>query len=112
MPKDLTCIYSTVRNASGGTRNFPFLPPHGRVLTDGQHFTMVGTPQEAVTRGRFGAETRNLEALELALESGELEIVHTPAIILEDTLNGRSKMVKLQNGNLSVTEPCYESESH
>jgi len=109
---DLTCIYTTVRNDSGKTRKFAFLPPHGVTLTAGQQFSVVGDLVDAVSRGsRFGSESRNIKALEYAINAGDLVVVHTPAPILEDSGRNVSKMVRLQNGNLVVSNPCYTSES-
>ena len=53
---DVTCMYSTVKNISGVSKNFPFLPPHGRTLAADEEVTVFGSILEAITRSndRFG----------------------------------------------------------
>ena len=37
---DLGCLYSTVKNISGGTLRFGFLPPHGKEPVSYTHLTL------------------------------------------------------------------------
>ena len=39
---DLNCLYSTVKNISGGSLKFGFLPPHGRELAAAGELTIFG----------------------------------------------------------------------
>ena len=43
LSQDTSCLYSTVKNISGGTKKFGFLPPHGKELDNNIEFTTMGT---------------------------------------------------------------------
>lgn len=105
---DLTCLFSTVKNVSGITMNFPFLPPHGRSLTNNEEVTIFGSILEAVTRSndRFGK--RDQQGLQDALEKDWLEIRNTPAPILTDEVDGDLKTIGLNTGALVLNDPCWE----
>ncbi len=108
MGLDTACLYSTVKNTSGGTKKFGFLPPHGRELAAGEEFTVFGDIKQAVIRHERTEGRRNMIALEGALRRGDLEIISTPGIILEDDSNpGSTKMLRLRNGALGITDPCW-----
>ena len=111
MSMDTTCVYSVVRNVSGQTKNFTFLPPHGRELADQEEYAIFGSILEAVSRSndRFGA--RFPDALEAALEAGDLEIRTLPKPILIDEGTLETKMITLQAGSLVLEDPCWESLS-
>lgn len=102
-------LYTTVRNISGRTRRFTFLPPHGRELANNETFTVIGDIHTAVIRGDRGESRRNLNALERALQGPvpTLEIVQTPSPILQDATTGETKMLRLNNGTLGVVSPTY-----
>jgi hypothetical protein len=109
---DLTCLYSTVKNISGGTLKFGFLPPHGRSLADDGEFTVFGNILDAVANGFDRATSRrSILAFESAIDTGKLEVVNTPAPILKDaTLTAAGGfMIVLDNGTLGVDDPCWES---
>lgn len=106
---DLSCLYTTVRNTSGGRKKFGFLPPHGRELAANEEFTVFGSVHEAVIRDERVTSRRHIQALEAAVDRGDLLIVSTPSPILEDTA-GQPKMLRMtDDGNLSVTDPCWTS---
>lgn len=103
---DTSCLYSVVRNISGATMNFPFLPPHGKELDDDEELSIFGNLLEAVNRGdRFGA--RNMDSLESALAQGFLEIRQTPAPIVLDLTTDETKMLTVDNGSLVIDDPCF-----
>jgi hypothetical protein len=111
MSRDTSCLYSTVRNTSGGRKKFGFLPPHGRELAANEEFTVFGNVQESVIRMERVTSRRNIQAFEAAISREDLLIVNTPSPIFEDR-NGHSKMLHLDGaGNLSVTDPCWQSTS-
>lgn len=108
MGLDTACLYSTVKNTSGVRKKFGFLPPHGRELAAGEEFTVFGDIKQAVIRHERTEGRRNMIALEQALKRGDLEIISTPGIILEDDSNpGSTLMLRLRNGTLGVTSPCW-----
>jgi hypothetical protein len=109
---DLTCLYSTVKNISGGKMKFGFLPPHGREVNSDTEFTVFGNVLDAVANGFDRAcSQRNIAGLERAIDQGKLEIMNTPAPILKDaTLTAAGGfMIVLDNGTLGVDDPCWES---
>jgi len=108
---DLNCLYSTVKNISGGSLKFGFLPPHGRELANAAEFTVFGNILDAVANGGAdrSARRRSVLAFESALDTGKLEVVHTPSPILKDTNDGRNYMLVVTSGTLAVDDPCWES---
>ena len=104
------CLYSTVRNVSGVTKRFPFLPPHGRQLLANEEASFFGDIREAVIRSHRNSGRRNQVALQVCLTSNPplLEIVHTPNPILEDQVSGGTLMLELRNGQLVSVDPCWQ----
>ncbi len=109
---DTTCLYSTVKNISGGTMIFGFLPPHGRELENNETFTVFGDIRQNLG-GNRGPERsvhrRDNTAFEAAIESGKLELLNTPAQILKDTVTGNPQMFVLTSGTLTTNDPCWYS---
>jgi hypothetical protein len=105
---DLSCLYSTVKNTSGSTRFFGFLPPHGKTLEADEEYTIFGNVHEAIikTKSRV-TSARNIHAFERALKDGDLTILSLPAPILEDQ-HGEPKIIRIDNyGNLVTADPCW-----
>ncbi len=112
MPVDTTCLYTTVRNTSGGKKKFGFLPPHGRELDADEEFTVFGSILEAVANANGDRVTsrRHMHAFEAAIERGDLEILATPAPLLIDQTTGATKQLRLNNGTLGTVDPCWTRE--
>ena len=111
MAIDTTCLYSTVKNVSGGTRTFGFLPPHGRTLANNEEFTVFGDIRHSLggNQGRERSVQRRAHiAFEAAVESGELEIVNTPHLILQDVTTNLPRMIQVNSGVLSSLDPCWD----
>lgn len=105
---DHSCLVSTVRNTSGGTKKFGFLPPHGKELEADEELNVFGDIKEAINRGdRFGS--RHVAAFLAALDRGDLTIVSTPAPIVFDETNEVSKVLGIDNGALDLSDPCWET---
>lgn len=108
MPLDTSCLYSTVRNTSGTEKTFGFLPPHGRKLAANEEFTVFGDIKQAIIPFERAGARRNITAFEAALRRGDIEIINTPGVILEDDSNpGSTLMLRLRNGTLGTTSPCW-----
>jgi len=109
---DTSCLYSTVKNISGGAKIFGFLPPHGRELAAAEEFTVFGDIRQNLG-GNRGSERsvhrRDNAAFEAAVEAGDLEIVSTPSPILEDVTLEIPKMLQLDSGTLSTVDPCWHN---
>lgn len=105
---DTTCMFSTVRNISGITMNFPFLPPHGKSLTNNQEYTIFGNVLESLSRSndRFGLRDQN--GFLDALRKDWLEIRNTPAPIMFDETLDSVHFIGLDNGSLTINTPCWE----
>ena len=109
---DTTCLYSTVKNISGGEMIFGFLPPHGVTLASNEEFTVFGDIRQQLggNRGSDSASAkRDRDAFEAAIADGNLEILQTPSPILKDTVTGAPKMFKLTSGTLSEVDPCWKN---
>lgn len=106
---DTTCLYSTVRNISGVTKRFGFLPPHGRELDANEQFTVFGSVLESIQRGNGdrGAPSRHITAFEAAVNQHLIEIMNTPAPIFYDTTNEEIQMLSLDGGVLSTVDVCW-----
>lgn len=111
------CLHSTVRNISGGTLTFSFLPPHGQTLENGEEMSFFGNILEAVQR-RSTSKTRVNGFLAAVAPSDTsdpddalLQILQTPNPILYDHYRDHEKMLSLHNGTLVVADPCWDSDS-
>lgn len=109
---DVSCNYSTVKNTSGVRKKFGFLPPHGRELAVNEEFTVFGDIRQALYRFERTEGRRNVTAFENALRRGDIEIINTPNVVLEDLQNpGVSKILTLRNNALGTAVPCWNAES-
>lgn len=108
---DTHCLFSTVRNASGGRMVFGFLPPHGRELQANEEMTIFGNVLDMVANfsGDRNSSRRHIHAFESAINRGDLVVVHTPAPIFQDTTTQDIKMATLAGGSLGVADPCWAS---
>lgn len=103
------CLYSTVKNTSGGTKRFGFLPPHGVQLAADGEYTVFGNILEALVRSDRATERRNFQAFSAALDRGDITIVATPAPVLVSP-NGTIRIIRVaDNGTLSSTDPCWDA---
>lgn len=112
MPVDSRCLFSTIRNTSGGRKKFGFLPPHGRELDADEEMTVFGNILEAVANanGDRVSSRRHMIAFEAAVERGDIDILNTPAPIMVDQTSGASKQLTLDGGTLGVLDPCWTRE--
>jgi hypothetical protein len=107
---DQTCFVSTVKNISGGTKRFSFLPPHGMQLDNNEEVSIVGNIIEAVGRGDRGDGKRARQALLNAVDAGHLEIIATPSPVLENA-SGDPMVLVISGSSLTLENPCWESLS-
>lgn len=110
MTTDTSCLYSTLKNVSGKTKYFGFLPPHGRRLVANQEITVFGDIGQMVQHDIERVTSRTyMQAFENALQEGFISVLKTPASILLDSSTGLNKMLTLTGGTLGVADPCWES---
>ena len=107
LTQDTSCLFSTVKNASGGRKIFGFLPPHGRTLEADEELTVFGNILEAVGDIDRVSSRRKIQALERAIDRGDLIIVKTPNPILQDVDDDTIKMLQLDSGALTAVDACW-----
>jgi len=105
---DMSCLFSTVKNNSGQKRKFGFLPPHGRELDVDEEFTLFGHVTEAMIAFERVTNKRSIDALQRSLDSGDLLILSTPNPVLQDVTTAAVQMIQLDNGSLTVVDPCWK----
>ena len=109
---DTAFLYSTIKNTSGESRYFDFLPPHGVTLADDEELQLIGDIRNTITIGKeFGQAQRTIKAFEQAVADGDLTIVSIAPMVLQDAATGNSKLLVLSGGLLSVTDMPYDSDS-
>ena len=96
------CINTTVRNMSGKSAVFGFLPPHGKKLAAGEEYTFFGSVENLLSRITSG---RKRAAFTAAVQSGDLIVVSGPTPILYDATLDVSKTIELANGTFSPVDP-------
>lgn len=98
-----SCLYSTVKNTSGVSRTFGFLPPHGVNLNPSEEYTVFGSILTCMVK------RQDQIAFAAAIDRGDITIINTPNPILLDTGNGTTKMLQLHNNTLSAVNPCWDT---
>lgn len=106
--EDVSCLQTVVKNISGRTLTFSFLPPHGVTLNNGDTYAVEGDLPDAIRNMGRGKAERNLVAMQHAIEDQVLTIVSAPNPILQDTSSGATKMITLTGGALVVAIPCFQ----
>lgn len=105
---DTTCIQTRVKNISGSSKFFGFLPPHGQTVADTADVLIDGDLVDTLMRG--GRQNkRKIAALKDALTNNYIEIIKSPGLFLYDSALTVVKTVKINNGTLSGEDPCYGS---
>ena len=99
---NIDCINTTVRNMSGKSAVFGFLPPHGKKLAAGEEYTFFGSVENLLSRITSGRKRAGFTA---AVQSGDLVVVSGPTPILYDATLDVSKTIQLDNGTFSPVDP-------
>ena len=103
-------LVTVVKNTSGVTKRFGFLPPHGMQLTANETVSVFGHLTEAVNRGdRFGK--RHMTALQAALLNDDINIQSTPGVVLLDATTGDPRTLTLSANVLDIANPSWDSLS-
>jgi hypothetical protein len=105
---DTRCLYSQIHNTSGKRLVCGFLPPHGRTLEADEIFSVFGNVLESLIRFERNEARRSIVAFEQALRRGDIEIVHTPNVIIQDQSTGDTKMLQSLGGTLGLVAPCWK----
>lgn len=110
-----SCLYSTVKNVSGATMTFSFLPPHGVELEADEEYNVVGDIAAAISRNRGATGGRYIDSLLAALSGSTndgdptLALIKTPNPILYDETAEESKMLVLDDEELGTAVACTDS---
>lgn len=103
---------STVKNTSGRTMRFGFLPPHGVRLAPDEELTLYGDIRAAISRGDPATDRRYHQAFKDALDRGDLQVTATPSQVLSDPDTGNVHTISVQGGALAISgAPWDESAS-
>lgn len=102
-------LQTKVRNTSGKTLAFSYLPPHGKSLADGEEATFDGDLLALLSSNpRF---KRKLAAFKADLASGRLALVNTPAPHAFDATLDITKVIGVDNGAVVATNPSWGTYS-
>ena len=101
----LPCLYTTVKNISGASMHFGFLPPHGVTLAEDAELSLPGDLTTRLASQHNGA--RQFAALETALTDGLVSIIKTPAVIMYDPTAENSKQLALDTTVLGTVSTCW-----
>lgn len=105
---DTRCLYSQIHNISGKRLVCSFLPPHGKVMEIDEIVSVFGNVLESMIRFERNEARRSIIAFEQALRRGDIEIVHTPNVIIQDQSTGNTKMLQSLGGTLGLVDPCWQ----
>lgn len=105
MPEDvLTCLETRVRNATGKSAFFGYLPPHGRRLAAGEVFhtnvpftTLLGSITKKRQRDAFLRD----------IKSGDLRLLATPSPVIYDSATEEGKTLTVTNGTVGSADGCW-----
>lgn len=103
MVVEVDSLRTIVRNTSGKTRKFSFLPPHGRELADDEEFSIPGDLLSQIT------SRRAREAFEDAVAAGEIQVRQTGAPIILDDDTGEPKQLVVASGAVTGEDPILPS---
>lgn len=95
-------LYTTVKNVSGKTRTFGFLGAHGKTLEDQATFSVPG---DLVAKLGNQRSKRSFNALERALQVGDLVITKSPAVYLTDVDDGSLDQLQVNENTVTTTSP-------
>jgi hypothetical protein len=98
-------LYTTVENTSGSAKVFGFLGTHGKRLEANETFTVPG---DLVAKLGGQRSQRKFKALELALTSGDLKIVSSPAVYLKSDTDDTTAELALQGRVLGTVDPQWD----
>ena len=97
---------STLVNTSGVRQYFDFLPPGGVYLEAGEEFSYTGSIYDWIRRsGNGGIREKMVTALDYCLAQGLCEIKEDPYLLLYDATNAKSKMLRVDNDKLVLSDP-------
>lgn len=98
------CLETRVRNATGKTAFFGFLPPHGRRLSAGEVFRS-NVPFQTLLAGI--TKQRQREAFLDAIRDGSLRLLSTPSPVIYDPVTEEAKTLTVTGGVVGSADACW-----
>src|SRR5687768_763573 len=106
------CLFSIVKNVSGGTKHFGFLPPHGRTLDDDEELHVFGNIFDAIYRSAGFRNQRLQDALATAINDGDLEVKTSPCLLVYDVADLATYRIGSDNAGFMAYEPDWDSDTY
>jgi hypothetical protein len=106
------CLFTIVKNVSGGTKHFGFLPPHGRTLDADEELHIFGDIFTAIHRNAGHRRAYLQDKLGAAINDGDLEIKTSPCVVVYDPDNLASYRVGVYNGTVLAQVPDWNDDVH
>jgi hypothetical protein len=103
--------YSILKNTSGATRFFGYLPNHGKTLTANQDYTFFGDIWGRMGQGDGRINERKRASFEADLLAGNIEIINSSMPVYYDAAGTAVKIVKISSGVLSADNPSWGTYS-
>jgi len=94
---------TVVKNISGATRFFGYLSRRGVELADNEEYTFVGDIWSLLN-------DRDRGYLESDLADGNIALVNNPALHVEDSVAGTTKVIDVESGSVVSRNPDYDEE--
>jgi len=114
MARTTDCLNTVIKNTSGGTRVFGFIPPHGVKLGNNETYSVPGDIIAAMSAGDSILARRRIAAFRKALENGDITIVSTPAVAFTTSYNDLGSVVLSVNnstGAVGIARSCWNPAS-
>lgn len=115
MAVETACLYSSVKNVSGKTMQFPFIPPHGKELDDEEQVSVPGDIRQTILSRTPGRNCkRRFDAFVRALGNNDtntayLQLISTPAPVVWDETDEVPMILSGDNGAPLLLSPCWET---
>ena len=106
------CLFTIVKNTSGGTKHFGFLPPHGRTLDADEELHVFGDIFAAIGHGAGHRRKYNQDKLGEAITDGDLEIVSSPCVVVYDAQDLVSYRIGTYNSRVIPQLPDWNDDEH
>lgn len=106
---DTLCLFTKIKNISGGTLVCSFLPPHGATLAANADYSVFGDLMSLFQTPSGIVDLRRKAAFEAALKAGQLAIISLPMPMFYDATLTKTSGIKIDNGTVTIVNECYGS---
>jgi len=102
------CLYSTVKNISGGKIRVPFIDNYGRDMANNETYSELGHPTQWIKRWRNWTPSLTA-ALKSCIEGNLVALIQTPSVVLNDVVDNQQLILQLNDSKLRVADKCTGS---